>query len=162
MKPEFDYGDRVRVTRNVRDDGTFPGKDIGDLLVRRGSIGTVIEIGTFLQDQIIYTVHFLDLDRIVGCREEELIGADAPWNPSRFESREKVRAARSFAVDGEVVVARGTVGEVIKVLRDLPGGVHYHVSFPNKFLCIPEASLAPLATDAEAAEQTAVRPEVTS
>lgn len=141
MKPEFDYGDRVRVTRNVRDDGTFPGKDVGDLLVRRGSIGTVIEIGTFLQDQIIYTVHFLEIDRIIGCRQEELIGADDEWNPSRFESREKVVAARSFAIDGEVVVPKGSIGEIIKVLRDMPGGVHYHVSFPNKFLCIPEASL---------------------
>jgi len=144
MRPEFDYGDRVRVTRNVRDDGTFPGMDVGELLVRRGSIGTVIEIGTFLQDQIIYTVHFLEIDRIVGCRQEELIGAGEAWNPSRYESREKVLAGRSFAVDGEVVVPKGTVGEVIRVLRDMPGGVHYHVSFPNRFLCIPEASLEPL------------------
>lgn len=144
MQHEFDYGDAVRVTRNVRNDGTFPGKEVGELLIRRGSVGTVIEIGTFLQDQIIYTVHFLDADRIVGCREEELIGADETWTPSRFESREKVLAARSFALDGEVVVPAGTQGEVIRVLRDTPGGVHYHVSFPNHFLVIPEASLAPL------------------
>ncbi len=144
MKTRFDYGEAVRVTRNVRDDGTYPGMDIGDLLVRRGSIGTVIEIGTFLQDQVIYTVHFLDLDRIVGCREEELIPADAPWAPSRFESRDKVVAGRSFAVRGEVVVERGALGEVIRVVRDLPEGVHYHVNFPGHMLVIPEASLEPL------------------
>ncbi|MFN3988438.1 MAG: nitrogen fixation protein NifZ [Rhodocyclaceae bacterium] len=144
MHTRFDYGDAVRITRNVRDDGTYPGMAVGDLLVRRGSTGTVIEIGTFLQDQVIYTVHFLEIDRIVGCREEELIGADDPWAPSRFESRDKVIAARSFAVRGEVVVPQGTLGEVIRVLRDLPDGVHYHVNFPGQMLVIPEASLSPL------------------
>jgi len=144
MRNQFDYGDSVRVTRNVRDDGTFPGMDVGELLVRRGSVGTVIEIGTFLQDQVIYTVHFLDIDRIVGCREEELIGADAPWNPSRFESRDRVCAGRSFALAGEVVAPRGTVGEVLKVLRNGPDGVLYHVHFPGHVLCIPEASLEPV------------------
>jgi nitrogen fixation protein NifZ len=158
MQYEFDYGNAVRVTRNVRNDGTYPGKEIGDLLIRRGCVGTVIEIGTFLQDQVIYTVHFLEADIIVGCRQEELIGADEAWHPSRFESREKVMAGRSFAVDGEVVVRRGTVGEIIKVLRDMPDAVHYHVSFPGRFLCIPEPSLEPLpdpAVPAAATEETA-------
>lgn len=144
MLHKYDYGDAVRVTRNVRNDGTFPGQEIGELLMRRGSVGTVIEIGTFLQDQIIYTVHFLEADRIVGCREEELIGADEPWNPSRFESREKVRAERAFAIGGEVVAPRGRVGEVLKVMRDMPGGVHYHVIFGDRVLCVPEASLTSL------------------
>ena len=71
----------MRLTRNVRNDGTFPGTEIGDLLVRRGSLGHVQNVGTFLQDQIIYSVHFLDEDKIVGCREEELIGDDEPWVP---------------------------------------------------------------------------------
>lgn len=144
MHHKFEFGSSVRVVRNVRDDGTYPGREIGDLLVRRGSVGTVIEIGTFLQDQVIYTVHFLELDRIVGCREEELNDADEAWNPSRFESRERVRATRSFAVKGEVVAPVGTTGEVLKVLRDLPGGVHYQVIFPGHVLCIPEASLESL------------------
>lgn len=144
MRPEFDYGDAVRVTRNVRDDGTYPGMDVGDLLVRRGSIGNVVGIGTFLQDQIIYSVHFLEIDRIIGCRAEEVIAADAPWKPSRFESREKVLAGHSFALRGEVVAEKGTVGEIIKVVRDMPGGVHYNISFPGYMLCIPEDSLEPL------------------
>lgn len=156
MNHKFEFGDLVRVTRNVRDDGTYPGKAVGDLLVRRGSVGTVIEIGSFLQDQVIYTVHFLELDRIVGCREEELIGADEAWNPSRYESREKVRAGRSFAVKGEVVAAAGTTGEVLKVLRDMPGGIHYHVIFPGHVLCIPEASLEPLSATLEPAAAEAV------
>lgn len=144
MRPEFDYGDAVRVTRNVRDDGTYPGMAVGDLLVRRGSTGTVIGVGTFLQDQIIYTVHFLEIDRIIGCRAEEVIAADAPWAPSRFESREKVLAAKSFSVRGEVVVEKGAIGEIIRVVRDMPEGVHYHINFPGYMLCIPESSVEPL------------------
>lgn len=144
MRPEFDYGDAVRVTRNVRDDGTYPGKAVGDLLVRRGSTGTVIGVGTFLQDQIIYTVHFLEIDRIIGCRAEEVIAADAPWAPSRFESRDKVLAGKTFSVRGEVVVEKGAVGEIIRVVRDMPEGVHYHINFPGYMLCIPEASVEPL------------------
>jgi nitrogen fixation protein NifZ len=144
MQHRFDYGDGVRVVRNVRNDGTFPGKDTGELLVRRGSLGTVVEIGVFLQDQVIYSVRFIDADRIVGCREEELIGADAPWRPSRFEARERVVATRHFAVAGTIVAALGTVGEVIRVLREPDTEVCYEVSFPGHFLCIPESSLASL------------------
>ncbi|MCK9261956.1 MAG: nitrogen fixation protein NifZ [Azoarcus sp.] len=144
MRPEFDYGDAVRVTRNVRDDGTYPGMAVGDLLVRRGSTGTVIGVGTFLQDQIIYTVHFLEIDRIIGCRAEEVIAADAPWAPSRFESRDKVLAGKAFSVRGEVVVDKGAIGEIIRVVRDMPAGVHYHINFPGYMLCIPETSVDPL------------------
>lgn len=172
MRPCFEHGDEVRLIRNVRDDGTYPGAARGDLLVRRGSVGAVVDIGTFLQDQIIYSVRFFDSGagpgsgRIVGCREEELIGAAEAWTPSRFEAREKVVALRSFAVAGTVVAAHGSVGEIIRVVRSeaqsatpttdadadadaeatqaVGAGVLYHVSFPGAFLCIPEASLGPL------------------
>lgn len=145
MLPRFDYGEAVRVTRNVRNDGTYPGLATGALLVRRGSVGYVMNVGTFLQDQIIYTVHFLEQGRIVGCREEELIGADEPWTPSRFETRDKVRARVALAVQGEVLVAAGTEGEVLRVLRDAAEGVHegvqYHVHFPGHVLQVPEQVL---------------------
>ncbi len=145
MLPTYDYGDEVRVTRNVRNDGTFPGIDTGELLVRRGSTGHVVNIGTFLQDQIIYTVHFLDTDRMIGCREEELIPAAAPWTPSRFESREKVEAARHLVVRGETRAALGSVGEVLRVLRDEASEVQYEVIFPGHVLRVPESALRPAA-----------------
>ena len=72
VPPRFEYGDEVRVTRNVRNDGTFPGAEVGELLIRRGSTGFVRDVGTFLQDQVVYSVHFVDADRLVGCREQEL------------------------------------------------------------------------------------------
>jgi nitrogen fixation protein NifZ len=148
MKPErydegrFEYGEPVRVTRNVRNDGTYPGMEVGDLLIRRGSVGNVIEVGTFLQDQIIFTVHFLNHGRMVGCRLEELIGADEPWNPSRFEFRDKVICTIDLGVKGNILFAKGTEGEVFKVLRESEQ-IQYHVAFQGKVLQVPEPALAP-------------------
>lgn len=142
----YDYGDEVRVTRNVRNDGTYPGLEVGAPLVRRGSVGYVVNVGTFLQDQVIYSVHFLNEQRLVGCREEELIPADAPWTPSRFEFRDKVKSRIKLAVDGEIVAAPGDEGEILKVLRhEDPTQVQYHVRFPGRTLQVPEALLDPLA-----------------
>jgi len=141
----WDYGDAVRLTRNVRNDGTYPGLETGAPLVRRGSVGYVVDVGTFLQDQVIYSVNFLDEQKIVGCREEELIGGDEPWAPSRFEFRERVRSTKGLSVNGQVLVERDAIGEVIKVIRDAPGGVAYHIHFESllgRVLQIPEDALA--------------------
>ena len=150
MKSLWDLGDTLRVTRNVRNDGTYPGTDTGDLLIRRGSVGTVVDIGTFLQDQIIYSVHFLEADRIVGCREVELIDADEAWVASVYETREWVRAAKILSL-GSNQVPLGAVGEVLRVMRDeTSGSVIYHMHFdclPGRTLAVPEAALAPLGGD---------------
>jgi len=143
MLPRYDFDSEVRVIRNVRNDGTFPGLASGALLVRRGSVGHVRNVGTFLQDELIYTVHFLAGDLLVGCREEELIPADAPWVPSRFEFRDRVTPVQPLGVQGEVVARPGDSGEILKVLRVAP--VIYHVRFPGRTLQVPEAALAPLA-----------------
>lgn len=163
MLPRFEYGDSVRVTRNVRNDGTYPGMDPGNLLVRRGSVGFVMNVGTFLQDQIIYTVNFLDQDRIVGCREEELLPADEPWTPSKFETREKVKCRLNLAVGGEIKVPLGAIGEVLKVLREgdaVQCQVYYHVHFSGgQVLQVPESVLDAAPADAEVAARVFHRQE---
>lgn len=141
MRPRFDYGDEVRVTRNVRNDGTYPGLETGQLLIRRGSVGHVRDVGTFLQDQIIYTVHFVEQDRVIGCREEELLAADEHWVDSLFEYRDRVVSKMALAINGEVIVEAGGTGEIEKVLRDAPGGVAYEVRFPGRSLQVPERAL---------------------
>ena len=45
------------------------------------------------------------------------------------------------AVNGEVLVEESDKGEVLKVLRDIPSGVHYHVRFPGRTLLVPEKAL---------------------
>ena len=104
MLPRFEYGDDVRVVRNVRNDGTFPGKEVGELLIRRGSVGHVHDVGTYLQDQLIYRVYFIESGRMVGCREEELVLAAEPWVDSQFEFRDRVSVKIPLSLRGEVVV----------------------------------------------------------
>jgi nitrogen fixation protein NifZ len=113
MRPGFDYGDEVRVMRNVRNDGTYPGLEMGAPLIKRGSVGYVQSVGTYLQDYIIYGVQF----------------------------RDKVQATIKLAIDGDVLVQEADQGEVLKVLRDMPNGVHYHVRFPGRTLMVPEKAL---------------------
>lgn len=140
MKPQYDYGTDVRLIRNVRNDGTYPGEDTGQLLVRRGEIGTVYDVGTFLQDQLIYQVHFLAAGRVVGCREQELIPASDPWIANKFEFRDKVTTNKILAVGGEIVAGLGATGEIEKVLRE-EGAVYYHTRFGGRTLRVPETSL---------------------
>ncbi len=131
--------------RNVRNDGTYPGMDVGQLLVRRGSLGYVRDRGTFLQDQVIYSVHFLAQDRLVGCREEELQSASDPWIPSLFEFRDRVVARIPLGIRGRVLIHQGEPGEVLKVLRHALGGVQYHVHFSGReTLQVPETALEPV------------------
>ena len=141
MLPKYEYGSSVRVTRNVRNDGTYPGMETGELLVKRGSVGYVQNVGTFLQDQIIYSVHFIEINRVIGCREEESIGAAEPWNPSLFEFRDKVTSRKIRTVNSEVVARPGDAGEVIKVLAEPGEEFQYHVRFPGRTLQVGESIL---------------------
>lgn len=146
LEPRFACDDAVRVIRNIRNDGTYPGQPTGAVLVRRGSVGYVRHVGVFLQDQLIYSVHFLEADqRIVGCREVELIPADAPWIPNRFERSERVTALRTLAIKGAVVATAGAVGEIMAVIRDSTP-ICYHVLFDKRVLHVPEEALAPAIT----------------
>ena len=70
--PAFDYGEKVRSLKNIRNDGTFPGKDIGDLLCNKGEEGYVVSIGTFLQQFYIYGVEFISTGYRVGMKRKEL------------------------------------------------------------------------------------------
>ncbi len=76
--PIFRPGERVRATRHVRNDGTYPGKDIGENLVRKGDVGYVRDIGTFLQQFYIYSVEWVDRGTLVGMRARELASLDRP------------------------------------------------------------------------------------
>lgn len=75
--PEFSYGQKVRSRRVVRNDGTFRGKEIGDILVHKGDEGYVASIGTFLQQFYIYGVDFVANGYCVGMKARELEGVDA-------------------------------------------------------------------------------------
>ena len=136
MNPTYEFSAAVRVVRTIRNDGTFPGKRRGELLIRRGAIGFVREFGVFLQDQMIYQVHFLEQDITVGCREQELVAADAPWIDSVYEFGDWVAAVHGLSVRGELVVQGGDIGQVMTVRRDL-SPIRYEVLFGDRLLQVP-------------------------
>lgn len=70
--PKFDYGQKVRSKKYVRNDGTFPGREVGEILVSKGDVGYVTSIGTFLQQFYIYGIDFYELGYRVGMRGKEL------------------------------------------------------------------------------------------
>jgi len=141
VRPKYEYGEAVRVIRNLRNDGTYPGEATGRLLIRRGSVGYVRDVGTFLQDQLIYSVDFIDQGRMVGCREQELQAAEAPWVPNKFEFREKVTPKMQLAIQGEIIATPGDEGEIEQVLREHQDGPAYHVRFSGRTLFVPETAL---------------------
>lgn len=74
--PRFRMGERVISRSVIRNDGTYTGKDIGEVLVHKGEIGFVQSIGTFLQQFYIYAVEFVDSGHRVGMRAKELCTLD--------------------------------------------------------------------------------------
>jgi len=72
LPPAFEIGEKVRVRKLLKNDGTFPGKEVGQVLVNKGDIGYIASIGTYLQSSYIYAVHFLETGFVVGCKKKEL------------------------------------------------------------------------------------------
>ena len=130
MDEKFDYGEKVRVIRNIRNDGTFMGKSRGSLLIRRGSEGFIKSMGRFLQDQVIYQVHFIEQGLTVGCRENELSDLDSPWIDRKFERGDTVSVNQSLSSEGEIVVKDGDVGTISSLASDQKPFT-YNVIFPR-------------------------------
>ena len=74
--PAFEIGERVVSRYAIRNDGTYPGRDVGDPLVERGDLGWVSSIGTFLQQYYVYAVDFAERGVLVGMKARELVSID--------------------------------------------------------------------------------------
>ncbi len=70
--PFFEFGEKVRAERMIRNDGTYAGKEIGEVLAKKGEEGYVVSIGTFLQQFYIYGVEFMQSGNRVGMKRKEL------------------------------------------------------------------------------------------
>ncbi|WP_426420719.1 nitrogen fixation protein NifZ [Bradyrhizobium genosp. A] len=79
--PVFNLGEKVKANRTVRNDGTYAGKEIGDVLAKKDEVGYVVSIGTFLQQFYVYGVEFLQTSNRVGmkCKELESVDADTDF-----------------------------------------------------------------------------------
>lgn len=73
--PYFAFGEKVKAKRTIRNDGTYAGKEIGEILAKKGEEGYVVSIGTFLQQFYIYGVEFLESGNRVGMKRKELDSA---------------------------------------------------------------------------------------
>lgn len=91
--PVFMPGTKVRSTKYVKNDGTFIGREIGDILVKKGEVGYVRDIGTFLQRYYIYAVEFIDSHSIVGMRGRELEAVDANAQPAARKAAQPAQEA---------------------------------------------------------------------
>jgi nitrogen fixation protein NifZ len=76
-QPLFMPGVKVKSIRYVKNDGTYAGREVGEVLVRKGDVGYVRDIGTFLQRYYIYAVEFIETGVLVGMRGRELAALDA-------------------------------------------------------------------------------------
>ncbi|MBR8837452.1 MAG: nitrogen fixation protein NifZ [Stigonema ocellatum SAG 48.90 = DSM 106950] len=86
QEPAFEIGDKVRVRKLLKNDGTFPGQEVGAHLAKKGDMGYVVSIGTYLQNAYIYAVHFLQTGFVVGCLKKELeLVEENPDNTSSTE-----------------------------------------------------------------------------
>jgi nitrogen fixation protein NifZ len=73
--PAFRLGQRVRIKKPIRNDGSNPFRGPDEILVYPGAEGYVKHIGDFLQVIRIYEVHFIEEGETYGCREAELESA---------------------------------------------------------------------------------------
>lgn len=69
---EFKPGEEVRSLRPVKNDGVYPHKDIGEILVNQGDAGIVRERWSFL-GEIYYTVEFVARAAVVIMRGREMV-----------------------------------------------------------------------------------------
>lgn len=76
LPPRYRFGERVVSRTTIRNDGTFNGRDIGEVLVKKGDIGYITSIGSFLQQFYIYAVEFVEHGYRVGMRGKELMSLD--------------------------------------------------------------------------------------
>jgi nitrogen fixation protein NifZ len=76
--PLFRPGEKVLALKHVKNDGTIPLREIGEVVVRKGDVGYVRDIGTFLQQFYIYAVEWVERGTIVGMRGKELESLDRP------------------------------------------------------------------------------------
>ncbi len=114
--PRYAYGERVRTKRTIRNDGTYCGKDVGDVLAKKGEEGYVCNIGTFLQQYYIFGVEFIETGNKVGMKSKELesCGEDSE------ESAPKKKKEWKQQVSKPVVPLAGSAKPAVPATGDEP------------------------------------------
>lgn len=140
----FEVGDKARVVRTVRNDGSYQqGLKKGECLVQAGSVGFVRSFGYYLQNKVVYRVYFPDVDREIGVKSEELIDAKLAWYPNPYHLKQRVILASSLAHHGQLIASKGDEVTVIRIERDLESGkLRYQVQFSGRWVWLPLSAIA--------------------
>jgi nitrogen fixation protein NifZ len=70
--PIYEWGQRVRAVGDLRNDGSHPGAPENALLVARGDVGEIVQVGSHTESNTpVYLVEF-NGHMVVGCFEEEI------------------------------------------------------------------------------------------
>ncbi len=70
---KFQWGQRVRATEDLYNDGSYPDHPTDALLVRVGDMGEIVNVGMIEETKMpLYLVEFEGHRLVVGCLEEEL------------------------------------------------------------------------------------------
>lgn len=146
--PKFGYGEEVRVVKNIRNDGTYQSNIKGRLLVRRGRTGFIRHAGYYQQDQIVYQVHFLDTNEIIGCRETELISATEHWLHNDFEYGDKAVLTVALNLGGERIASKDDIATVLAVDRD-GDDISYRIQIGEHDIDVPARVLTVPAEEAK-------------
>ncbi len=88
-EPKFKLGQKVKLIEDVVNDGTYPHAPIGTLMMPKGEIGYIKDMGEFLQVIRVYEVHFVGSNmevEVLGCREHELEAVDDGCDSDTTES----------------------------------------------------------------------------
>lgn len=82
--PKYQWGQRVKASIDLYNDGSYPDAPAEGLLARSGESGEIVQVGTHTEtNTVIYLVEFEE-NRVVGCLEEEILPlADAAATPSQ-------------------------------------------------------------------------------
>ncbi len=69
---KLEWGQRVRATADLFNDGSFPEHPADALLVKAGDAGEIVQIGAHVETETpIYLVEFGE-NKVIGCFAEEI------------------------------------------------------------------------------------------
>jgi nitrogen fixation protein NifZ len=72
-EPKYQWGQRVRATIDLHNDGSHPEHAPDALLVPAGAAGEIVQTGMHVESNTpVYMVEFDGVRHVVGCLEEEI------------------------------------------------------------------------------------------
>lgn len=73
-EPRYQWGQPVAAVQDLFNDGTYPDRADGALLVESGAVGEIVRVGHHVEANVpVYLVEFAG--SVIGCTEDEIVPA---------------------------------------------------------------------------------------